>query len=116
MGKEQRVRNGRQQMRTCVISLVLCALLFALSFTVEAQQPKKVYRLGYLSPRLGIDSVTEAFRQRLRELGYIEGQNLAIEWRFAKGKSDLNPELAAGAGPIEIGLYSCCRRRPDPCS
>jgi putative ABC transport system substrate-binding protein len=82
-------------MRTCVISLALCAILFTLYSSAQAQQPKKVYRLGYLSPRLGIDSVTEAFRQGLRELGYIEGQNLAIEWRFAKGKSDLIPELAA---------------------
>ena len=73
----------------------LCALLFAFCLSAEAQQPKKIYRIGYLSPRLGIDSSAEAFRQGLRELGYIEGRNVAIEWRFAKGKSDLNPELAA---------------------
>jgi putative ABC transport system substrate-binding protein len=72
-----------------------CAVLFAGCFSAEAGQPKKTYRIGYLSPRLGIDSGAEGFRQGLRELGYIEGQNLTIEWRFAKGKSDLNPELAA---------------------
>jgi putative tryptophan/tyrosine transport system substrate-binding protein len=82
-------------MRTCVISLALCAMLFALCSSAQAQQPKKVYRVGYLSPRLGIDSVTEAFRQGLRDLGYMEGQNLQIEWRFAKGKDALFPELAA---------------------
>jgi putative ABC transport system substrate-binding protein len=70
-------------------------MFFALCLSVEAQQLKKTYRVGYLSPRLAFDSGAEAFRQGLRELGYIEGQNLAIEWRFAKGKSDLFPELAA---------------------
>jgi putative ABC transport system substrate-binding protein len=62
---------------------------------VQAQQPKKVYRVGYLSPRIGIESAAEAFRQGLRELGYSEGQNLVIDWRFAKGKNALFPELAA---------------------
>ena len=61
--------------------MLLCALLLALGVPVEAQQPKKIVRLGYLAavsaaadaPRL------EAFRQGLRELGYIEGQNLFID-------------------------------------
>jgi putative ABC transport system substrate-binding protein len=61
----------------------------------EAQQPKKIYRLGYLSPRPGVELREEVFRQALRELGYIESQNLAIEWRFSKGRNQLFPELAA---------------------
>jgi putative ABC transport system substrate-binding protein len=67
--------------------LPLCALLLALGGPVEAQQPKKIARLGYLAavsaaadaPRL------EAFRQGLRDLGYIEGQNLFIEFRHEAG-------------------------------
>jgi putative ABC transport system substrate-binding protein len=73
----------------------LCALFLALCASAEAQQAKKTYRIGYLSPRSGFDSGSEAFRQGLSELGYIEGQNLVIEWRFAKGKSELHPGLAA---------------------
>jgi ABC-type uncharacterized transport system substrate-binding protein len=82
-------------MKTKITVLTLCALLPALCASAEAQQAKKVYRVGYLSPRLGIEAREEAFRQSMRDLGYVEGQNLAIEWRFAKGKNALFPELAA---------------------
>src|SRR5262245_36745931 len=78
-----------------IIWMALSALLFALCSAVQAQQSKEIYRVGYLSPRLGFEAREEAFRQAMRVLGDIEGQNLAIEWRFAKGKSALFPELAA---------------------
>src|SRR5215468_11359433 len=78
------------------------AVLFvlALSISAEAQQPKKVPRIGYLS---NADAATdsarggraEGIRLALRELGYIEGQNIAIEYRYAEGKVDRAPELAA---------------------
>ena len=77
-----------------IFQFALGALLIVLGGPAEAQQTKRVYRIGYLSPRLGIDSRAEAFRQGLRELGYIEGQNLTIEWRFTQGKTVLFPELA----------------------
>src|SRR4051812_40346913 len=75
----------------------LCAFLLALGVPVEAQQPKKITRLGYLAavsaaadaPRL------EAFRQGLRELGYLEGQNLVIEFRHESGGLERLPALAA---------------------
>src|SRR5215510_1126603 len=76
------------------VSLALFAMLFALCSSADAQQPKKVSRIGYLSLGLGIQPNEEAFRERLRELGHIDGQNIVIEWRFAKGKADLLPELA----------------------
>jgi putative ABC transport system substrate-binding protein len=82
-------------MNRIIAVLTLGAMLLTLCPFVEGQEPKKVYRVGYLSPRLGIDSGAQAFRQGLRELGYIEGQNLLMEWRFAKGRSDLVPELAS---------------------
>src|SRR5688572_12299916 len=62
---------------------------------VEAQQGRKVYRIGYLSPRPGIELQDEAFRQGLRESGYVEGQNLVVEWRFAKGETVMFPSLAS---------------------
>jgi putative tryptophan/tyrosine transport system substrate-binding protein len=74
--------------------------------TVEAQQPKKVSRLGYLSP---VDAATdsaraEGIRLALRELGYIDGQNIAIEYRYAEGKRDRAPELAAELVRLKVDV------------
>ena len=76
-----------------VIGLALCAMLFALSYSASAQQPKKVPRIGYLSSSDPASESTrsEAIRLALRELGYIEGQNIAIEYRYAEGKRDRLP-------------------------
>jgi putative tryptophan/tyrosine transport system substrate-binding protein len=72
------------------LSISFVVMLFAAAVIAEAQQPKKVFRVGILenvsSPR------TDAFRQGLRELGYVEGQNLVIESRF--GSDDRLPDLA----------------------
>jgi putative ABC transport system substrate-binding protein len=70
------------------------AMSLALSFSADAQQPKKVPRIGYLAadPQ---GPTLEAFRQGLRDLGYIERQSIIIEWRFAEDKPDRFPELAA---------------------
>ena len=77
-------------MRKKILCLVLSALLDALSFPAEAQQPKKVPRIGYASsigdPKTPGRQV-EAFRQGLRELGYIEGKNIVVEYRYAEGVS-----------------------------
>jgi putative tryptophan/tyrosine transport system substrate-binding protein len=78
-----------------IFCFAISGMLLALCPFAEAQQSKKVYRVGYLSPRLGIEPREEAFRQSMGELGYVEGQNLQIEWRFAKGKNSLFPELAS---------------------
>src|SRR3989454_2692632 len=77
--------------------VALCALFLALCFPVEAQQAKKIPRIGFLgatSPSVELARI-EAFRQGLRELGYVEGKNIVIEWRWAAGKFDRLPELAA---------------------
>jgi ABC-type uncharacterized transport system substrate-binding protein len=76
--------------------LALCAMLFALCSSAEAQQPTKVSRIGYLAaaPFSAITYRTEAFRQGLRELGYLEGKTIIIEWRSSEGKRDRGPALA----------------------
>ena len=82
-------------MRKNFIVLTLCAMLFALCASANAQQPEKVYRIGYISPRNEIGRNEDAFRRRMHELGYVEGQNSVLDWRFAGGKISLFPELAA---------------------
>src|SRR5215467_340399 len=74
-----------------VISVALCVLLYALCFYVEAQQPAKIPRIGYVSGTGDPSNpgpYVEALRQWLRDLGYIEGKNFAIEYRGAAGKAE----------------------------
>jgi len=90
-------------------SIVICLLLTVFLFTISlahAQQPKKVYRIGYLSVS---DAATElaraeAIRLALRERGYIEGQNIAIEYRYMEGKRDRLPELAADLVRLKVDI------------
>jgi putative tryptophan/tyrosine transport system substrate-binding protein len=83
--------------RAAVPSILVAVILHAVAVTAPAQQPKKVPRIGYLSPfDAAYESArSEAIRLALRELGYIEGQNIAIEYRYSEGKRDRAPELAA---------------------
>jgi putative ABC transport system substrate-binding protein len=88
------------------VACLLGAFLFALCLSAEAQQPKKVPRIGYLS---AIDPVTdfprtEGIRLALRELGYIEGQNIAIEYRYSEGKPERQPELAADLVRLKVDI------------
>ena len=83
-----------------------CSMLLALPFPARAQQPKKVPRIGYLST---VDAASEsaraeAIRLALRERGYIEGQNIAIEYRYAEGKLDRFPELAAELVRLKVDI------------
>jgi putative ABC transport system substrate-binding protein len=83
-------------MRRKILGSLLVTVLLATGFPVEAQQPGKVYRIGYVTAASEIrKDVEETFRNKLRELGYVEGKNLAIEWRFSKGRLDLLPNLAS---------------------
>src|SRR5262245_53299044 len=82
--------------KAAVPSILVAVVLLALAVTAEAQQPKKVPRIGYLSP---IDPATDSAVPRqfgwLRELGYIKGQNISTEYRYAEGKVDWVPQLVA---------------------
>jgi putative tryptophan/tyrosine transport system substrate-binding protein len=97
---------GKSQSKK-VLCLTLCALLFALCVSAQAQQPKNVPRLGYVSgfgnpntpgPRI------EAFRQGLRDLEYIEEKNILVEYRYYEGKTDLAPSLIAELVQLKVDV------------
>jgi putative ABC transport system substrate-binding protein len=87
------------------IVVLLVSLVLASVGLVEAQQQAKAARIGFLmasSP--GADSRVDGFRQGLRELGYMEGKNIAIEWRYAEGKEDRVPKLAAELVQLNVEI------------
>jgi putative tryptophan/tyrosine transport system substrate-binding protein len=89
------------------LGLSVIACVFVVAGTVAmAQQPAKIPRIGYLSaPPLSASAArNEAFRQGLRELGYVEGKNIVIEWRSADGKSDRLPALAAELVSLKVDI------------
>jgi putative tryptophan/tyrosine transport system substrate-binding protein len=92
----------------------LSALLFTLSFPADAQQPKKLHRIGFLSTPSSsfISARIEAFRQGLRELGYVEGKNIVIEYRHAEGQVDRLPALAAEL--VRLKLDAIVTSGPQP--
>jgi putative ABC transport system substrate-binding protein len=87
-------------------AILLGAMLFALCLPAEAQQPAKIPRIGYLTASsLSAQSARiEAFRQGLRELGYVEGKNIVIELRFGEGKSERAPALAAELVRLKVDI------------
>src|SRR5262245_22682203 len=92
--------------RAAVTSIPVAVVLLALGVIAEAQQPKKVYRIGYLSSG---DAATESdrfepIRLALRERGYIEGQNIAIEYRYAERKVDRVHELASELVRVNVDI------------
>jgi putative ABC transport system substrate-binding protein len=93
-------------MRKTVISFALTALFYAFCLSVWAQQPKKVPRIGYLAlaPLSTLSPRIEIFRQSLRELGYVEGKNIMIEYRSAEGKLDRLPTLAAQLVQLKVDV------------
>jgi putative ABC transport system substrate-binding protein len=91
--------------------LIFLFLAFSTVISVNvatAQQPKKVSRIGFLSPqaRTSSPNLTEAFLQGLRELGYVDGQNIAIEYRWAEGKFERLPELAADLVRLKVDVLA----------
>src|SRR5262249_7495695 len=83
-----------------VLGIAICAMLFALCFAAEAQQPTSVPKIGFLSrdlhpsdSRAPSPRRLEAFRQGLQDLGYIEGKNIIIEYRYAEERLERLPAL-----------------------
>jgi putative ABC transport system substrate-binding protein len=92
-------------MKAKIVCSVLSAMLSALSYAASAQQRGKAPRIGVLvasSPRA--NTLVEPFRQGLRELGYVERKNVVLEYRYAEGKLDRLPELAAQLVSVEVNV------------
>jgi putative ABC transport system substrate-binding protein len=92
--------------KTVGLAMTFVLAILLAPFTAAAQQPGKIYRIGLLtgsSPGL-MASANEAFQQGLRELGYVEGKNVIMEYRYAEGNVDLLPELAADLVRIKVDI------------
>jgi putative ABC transport system substrate-binding protein len=86
-------KEAEKNMKRKITVLALCAMFFALGSSAAAQQRAKVPTIGYVSPTFTFGPREEGLRQGLRDLGYVEGQNILIEWRFAEGQEDRLPKL-----------------------
>jgi putative ABC transport system substrate-binding protein len=97
-----------------IIFVALCSLLLAPCSAAEAQQAGKIFRIGFLdvSTASGMAGLLEAFRQEMRKLGWIEGKNITIEYRFAEGKNDRLPDLAADLVRLHVDLILVSGAQP----
>jgi putative tryptophan/tyrosine transport system substrate-binding protein len=93
-------------MKKVAVLSILVVVLLAVAAIAQAQQPKKVPLIGYLAPNdhTSDSARSEPIRLALRELGYKEGQNIAIEYRYAEGKVDRFPELAAELVRLKVDI------------
>jgi putative tryptophan/tyrosine transport system substrate-binding protein len=92
------LEDRTMQRRTLGLLVTLTLAFFATALAVEAQQATPGHRIGWLSagsPLPDRDPTVDAFRQGLREFGYVEGQNLVIEYRGAEGRAERLPDLVA---------------------
>jgi len=92
--------------RAAVGSIAVAVMLLAVAVIAEAQQSRKVFRIGFLdsSTASGMAVLLDAFKQELTKLGWVEGKNIALEYRFAEGKSERLPELAADLVRLKVDL------------
>jgi putative tryptophan/tyrosine transport system substrate-binding protein len=97
--------NGEKNMKNKIALLTPCAMLFAVCASAQAQQPAKVFRIGYIAGRTpSTDADVEPIRLALRKLGYIEGQNIVIEYRYTDGNSDQSTEFLADLARLKVNL------------
>ena len=100
------VRREEKKMKRRIFAVALCTVLFALCVSAHAQQPTKIPRIGLLftaTPSAAAARI-EAFRQGLRELGYVEGKNILIEQRYAEGQLNHMNELAAELVRLKVDV------------
>jgi len=102
-------------MKDRILSFAFVALLLALStIAAQAQQPTKVARIGFLDPSTAAASevLVDAFRQELSKLGWTEGKNIVIQYRFAEQKNDRLPELAGDLVRFKVDLIVAASTQP----
>ena len=89
-----------------IFRFMLCGMLLAFCLPAEAQQTGKIFRIGYLDASTASGSAVhiDAFRQEMRKLGWIEGKNITIEYRFGEQKNERLPELAADLVHLRVDL------------
>jgi putative ABC transport system substrate-binding protein len=99
-------KEQRKAMKRKITVFTLGSMLLALCSSASAQQPKKLTRIGYLSSQdPAYESArAEGIRLALRDLGYIEGQNIAIDYRYSEGKTDRAPELVAELVRLNVDI------------
>jgi putative ABC transport system substrate-binding protein len=99
-------QNEGNPMHKKITRRAFCSMLVALPFPARAQQAGKIFRIGILDPSTASGSAVlwEAFRQELSKLGWIEGKNITIEYRFAEQKPERLPELAADLVRLKVDL------------
>ena len=91
-----------------IVEVFLGAMLLANSFSAEAQQARKLFRIGFISsehpgsPRT--EHLSEGFRQGLRDLGYVAGQHVTVEYRYAEGKTEQLPSLASDMVRLKLDV------------
>jgi hypothetical protein len=97
-----------------VLGIALCAVLLALCVSAEAQQPARIPRIGYVTGAhlTAIAARIEALRQGLRELGYIEGKTIVIEWRSSEERPDRLPALADEFVRLKVDVTSLVLAAP----
>jgi putative tryptophan/tyrosine transport system substrate-binding protein len=97
-------QNAEAKMMNGKIVVLLTTVLLITAPPIEAQQPKKIPRIGFITAAGPEGLNIEAFRQGLRDLGYVEGKNILIEYRYAEGKLDRLTELAAELVRLRVDM------------
>src|SRR6267142_4678674 len=105
-GKRREARGEKKNMKKRITLWLLATLFLANVSLTDAQQTGKVPRIGYLEPGTasGNAVLLDGFRQELSKLGWIEGKNITVEYRFAEQKNERLPELAADLVRLNVDL------------
>src|SRR5439155_18534774 len=113
-GKRSEARGKKKNMKKRITLWLLATLFLANVSLADAQQTGKIFRIGFLdaSTASGSAVLVDTLRQELSKLGWVEGKNLAIEYRFAEQKSERLPELAADLVRLKVDLIVVAETSP----